>query len=144
MARKKPIESSVTARKNPKPKIPKTASKRDGSKPSRRSTRIRNLNLWQTGCLVTLMSLQFFAYLFLWHAYLIFFLLYFVFQMPCTDMFIFIIFAIWIFYDYVTQFAKKLKVFLNNLWIYNSVRCKLLYLICQTTYVASLISQYGK
>ena len=45
MARKEPMESSVPARKNSKPKVLKTPSKRDGPKPSRRSNRLRNLNL---------------------------------------------------------------------------------------------------
>ena len=45
MARKIPMESLVPARKNPKPKVPKTPSKRDGPKPSRRSHRIRKLKL---------------------------------------------------------------------------------------------------
>ena len=45
IARKNPMESSVPARKNAKPKVSKVPSKRDGSKPSRRSKRIRKLKL---------------------------------------------------------------------------------------------------
>ena len=45
--------------------------------------------------------------------------------MPCTDMLIFIIRAIWIFYDFIIQFAKNFYIFFATTWFTDTLTDKL-------------------